>query len=195
MFHTRRGIYSWGLSQAARGAFPAVLLQSRSSRQARPPSVPASSLSPAATSPHVRSASATLFFPVPIHLTLLLLPSFGGGCSWIFAVYSRFVTLSISVAFPSRAAFVFIYTVPDIDIYGSSSILRLLRVPMTVITELREICSRHCHGYFCYEHDLNLFLINEIHGDISLNKAIQTCAIRQVSDTCNRAESIIVQCN
>jgi hypothetical protein len=172
---------------AARGAFPAALLQSRSSRQA------------AFSSSKFFVSSCNL--PArPLCFNHSVLPCAYSSYSpppflrrWVFLNICSLFTFCYS--FPSRAAFVFIYTVPDIDIYGFRFILRLLRVPMTVITEQREICSRHCHGSFCYEHDLNLFLINEIHGDISLNKETQTCAIRQVSDTCNRAESIIVQCN
>jgi hypothetical protein len=54
--------------------------------------------------------------------------------------------LLLSMAFPSLAVFVFISTV--LDTYGSSffPILRLLRLPKILITELQGICSRHCYG-------------------------------------------------
>jgi hypothetical protein len=55
--------------------------------------------------------------------------------------------LLLSMAFPSVAVFVFISTV--LDMYGSSFfpiLLRLSRLPKILITELQEICSRHCCG-------------------------------------------------
>jgi hypothetical protein len=89
--------------------------------------------------------------PLYFFLSLLLhespfafLSAFGGGCSWRFAVYSRYCYSFLVSGFSGFNIHCLHWYCPAYTVYGSnffSPNLQLLRRPKILITQLSEICS------------------------------------------------------